>query len=549
MKEIALRDYQQRAVDTLRDGYRNGHRSQLLVAPTGAGKTLMSASLMAQARERGTKTAFVVDRVALVDQTSAVLDAYGISHGVIQAGHWRRHGYEPIQVCSAQTLEKRGFFPDLSLLVVDEAHAVRKETANLISNMGRLKVLGLTATPFTKGLSKLYSNLVNVTTTDALTKDGFLVPLKIYAAVAPDMTGAKVVAGEWSDKDIEKRGLAIVGDIVKEWEDKTEHHFGGAVKTIVFSATVDHGAELCRKFNAAGYRFEQISYKDGSDDRRRELIAEFRKPDSKIVGLVSCEVFTKGFDVPDVLCGISARPYRKSFSSHIQQLGRVLRPSQGKSFALWLCHSGNVLRFHSDTLELFANGVSELDGGKLDDKPRKEPDQGDKDAIKCAACGYVLPPRADHCPACGHERKRKSIEEAAGTMVMVGGKEIPAIGRHAFLAHPQEVWAQLVFLALDRKHGDVGAAQRFAQAQYRNIYGAFARKTVANTTPMDPSHELTNLVRSNIIRWAKSRPRGDQGAAAAMASAFGKARSAETEEFAYAHDAARGAWEAATSPP
>lgn len=504
---IELRPYQVQAVERLRDGIRHGHRSQMLVAPTGAGKTAIATYIMNEAKARGTRVAFVVDRVNLVDQTSAVLDAYGISHGVIQAGHWRRRMYEHIQVCSAQTLEKRGFFPDLSLLVVDEAHCVRKETASIIANMGSLKVLGLTATPFAKGLSKLYTNLVNVTTTDKLIEDGYLVPLKMYAAIAPNMEGAKVVAGEWADKDIEKRGLEIVGDIVKEWQDKTAQHFGGPVKTIVFSATVDHGAELCRKFNEAGHRFEQISYKDSNEERRRELIAEFRKPDSAIVGLVSCEVFTKGFDVPDVRCGISARPYRKSFSSHIQQLGRVLRPSAGKDFALWLCHSGNVLRFNADTVDLFANGVSGLDDGKLEAKARKEPDQDEKDLIKCAGCGYVLPPRAVVCPACGHERKRKPVEEVAGTMVMVGSKQVPATGKHAFLARRDDVWCQLVSLGLERKKGDVEAAQRFAQAQYRNIYGGFARRTATNTDPMEPVYELRSLVQSNIIRWAKSRQR------------------------------------------
>src|SRR5690606_22559722 len=105
----------------------------------------------------------------------------------------------------------------------------------------------------------------------------------------------------------------------------------------------------------------------------------------------------------------------------IQQMGRVLRPSDGKDFALWLCHSGNVLRFHQDTLELFASGVAGLDDGKLDAKARKEPDEKEKEAIKCGGCGFVLPANAIICPSCGHERRRKPVEEVAGTMVMVGG--------------------------------------------------------------------------------------------------------------------------------
>jgi DNA repair protein RadD len=510
VSELVLRPYQVEATDRLRAGYRAGHRAQILVAPTGAGKTAMATHIMDEARKKGTRVAFVVDRINLVDQTSAMLDAHGIDHGIIQAGHWRSRMYEPIQVCSAQTLEKRGFFPDLSLLVVDEAHCVRDVTANFIKNMPAMRVLGLTATPFTKGLAELYSNLVNVTTTDALIADGFLVPVKLYAAVAPDMAGAKVVAGEWTDKEIEKRGLSIIGDIVKEWSSKTVLHFGGPVKTICFSATVDHGAELCKQFNAAGFRFEQISYKDGNDQHRRDVIAEFRKENSGIVGLVSCEVFTKGFDVPDVLCGISARPYRKSFSSHIQQLGRVMRPAPEKTFALWLCHSGNVMRFHADAVDLFAGGVQSLDNRGLDAKARPDPSEDEKEAIKCSNCGFILPVKATVCPSCGHERKRKSVAVKEGSMILVAGKERQADGRYAFLENREDVWRQLVALALERT-SDQDRARRFAQAQYMNIYGKFAHRIFEKTVPLDPCDELRRFVQHNIIRWAKGKkPQGAQ---------------------------------------
>lgn len=505
-RELQLRPYQVQAVDELRAGFRAGHRSQLLVAPTGAGKTAIATYLMAQARDRQTRTAFLVDRVNLVDQTSAVLDEYGIPHGVVQAGHWRRTLYEPIQVCSAQTLEKRGFFPDLGLLIVDEAHCMRQQTISLIRNRPSLKVLGLTATPFAAGMDELYSNVVNVTTTDALIRENFLVPMRVYAAVRPDMTGAKVVAGEWTDKEIEERGRAIIGDIVGEWVSKTTQHFGRPVKTIVFAASVAHGAELCEAFNAAGYNFQQISYRDGSDERRRELIAEFRKPDSAITGLVACEVFTKGFDVPDVLCGISARPYRKSFSSHIQQIGRVMRPAAGKDFALWLDHAGNILRFWDDQRTLFARGVRELVSGNPDKKSRKEPDDKAERVLCCSRCKFVLPIGADACPACGHERRRRNLVEVeAGVMVTVGGKTQPAVGKLEFLADREKVWRMLAAMALDRKQGDVAAAQKFAQAQFRNIYGEFARRRVENTDLLPASSEVERLVSSNIIRWARSR--------------------------------------------
>lgn len=333
-----LRPYQRLSIERLREGRVEGHMKQILVAPTGSGKTLTSAALMDEARLVGSKTAFVVDRRNLVHQASDALKDEGIPHGVIMAGE--RDRYRPdelIQVCSAQTLEAQGAFPDLKLLIVDECHGMRKQIIEFIQSRDRMTTIGLTATPFTKGLAKVYSNVVSVVTTNELTPE-FLAPLRRYVAKATiDMTGAKVVAGEWSDKECTDRGLKIIGDIPEEWVDKTTAEFGGPVKTIAFVPTVAYGAELCQRFQAMGFNFQQISYKDADEARRKSLIDEFKKEHSTIVGLVAVDVLSKGFDVKDVKCGISARPFRKSLSQHVQQLGRVMRSAPGKEFGLWLC--------------------------------------------------------------------------------------------------------------------------------------------------------------------------------------------------------------------
>lgn len=491
--EFSLRPYQVKSVEELRQGIRDGHRSQLLCAPTGSGKTIIAAFLMAEADKKFSRVGFVVDRVNLVDQASAVLDDYGIAHGVIQAGHWRYKPTERIQVCSAQTLEKRGFFPGLNLLIVDEAHCVRKQTAAMIKSREDVRVLGLSATPFTKGLKELYTHVVNVTTTDKLVAENFLVPLKMYAAKAIDMAGAKVKStGEWAEADIEERGKKIIGDVVGEWIDKTTKHYGGPVKTIVFSATVDHGEELCKQFNEAGFNFQQISYKDANEERRRELIAEFRKPDSEIHGLVSCEVFTKGFDVPDILCGISCRPYRKSFSSHIQQLGRVMRTFPGKKDALWLCHSGNLFGFREDMFDLFANGVQGLDDGKRDQKVRKEPTAREKELFACS-CGYMLSAAMKRCPACGKERPPRMalVEQIDGEMVALNHS---AASRN----EKQDVYAQLRHIALERGYKEGWAAHKFKER-----FGVWPRGLEDIAKP--PTQALMNWVRSRQIAYAKRR--------------------------------------------
>lgn len=497
---INLYDYQEESINQLRAGFVNGFKHQLLNAPTGAGKTIIASYLMAAAKAKGTKIAFIVDRVSLVDQTSAALDKYGIDHGVIQAGHWRFRPYENIQICSAQTIEKRGFFPDLGMLIVDECHNTRKATAKLIKARPDLPVIGLTATPFSKGLAELYHNVVNVITTNELIEKGYLTALKAYAAKAIDMTGAKVVAGEWAEKEIEERGRMIIGDIVSEWQDKTNKHFGGPVKTIVFSATVEHGKELCEQFNAAGFNFQQISYKDGSDDERRQLIEEFRKPDSMITGLVSCEVFTKGFDVPDILCGIAARPYKKSLSSHIQQMGRVMRSSPGKEFGLWLDHCGNYLRFKEDTDNIYSNGLKTLDDGELDRKDRKEPTKKEKEQLSCV-CGFVFPHPMKVCPACGKEKHSVSdVEVVAGVMEEVQGTVIKP-----FLRDETKVWSQLCTLGLQRRKGDTAAAHKYAKGAYFNFYGKWPRRGFeAGETP---TIEVVNLVKHHNIRFARGKQR------------------------------------------
>jgi late competence protein required for DNA uptake (superfamily II DNA/RNA helicase) len=333
---LNLRQYQLDTLEALRKGFASGARSQILYAPTGAGKTEMAIALLEATKEKGNKAAMVLDRIILCDQTSQRLEKYGIDHGVLQAGHWRYRPYEKIQICSAQTLEKRGSFPDLNLLIVDEAHTTRSKTMEFIKNNPHIKVIGLTATPFTKGMGKSYENVVSTVTTKDLVSDKILVPLRVFIAKEIDMEGANKVAGEWSQQEATSRGMKITGDIVAEWIKKTHEIFGRPRKTIVFCSGVDHGTDLARKFSEQGYNFVSISYKD-DDQFKKDAIEDFAKPDTEIHGLIATDILTKGFDVPDVMIGVSARPFSKSLSSHVQQMGRVMRGYSDKEFALWLC--------------------------------------------------------------------------------------------------------------------------------------------------------------------------------------------------------------------
>lgn len=483
---LQLRQYQEEALALLREGFAKGKRAQILYAPTGAGKTEMAIELMRATKAKGNKAAMLLDRVVLCDQTSRRLERYKIDHGVMQAGHWRYRPYENIQVCSAQTLERRGSFPGLNLLIVDECHQTREQTVEFIKNNPDVRVIGLTASPFTKGLGKIYDHVVSPVTTKELVDQKMLVPLRVFIAKEIDMAGAKKVAGEWSQAEASDRGMKITGDIVTEWVKKTHEIFGEPRKTIVFASGVDHGSHLAAKFQEQGYNFICISYRD-DEEWKKNVIEDFSKPDTKITGLIATDILTKGFDVPDVMIGVSARPFSKSLSSHIQQMGRVMRGHEGKEFAIWLDHSGNYLRFREDWDEVYEQGVDKLDEGK--EKAKKEPTQKEKEAAKCPVCAAFWP-SGDTCLNCGHVRERKNkVIAVEGEMVELAG----TVSRES----KQDFWNQMVWLMRYQ-----GWSKGRASHTYREKFGVWP-KGLIDTNPQMLSADTKKFIDKKLHAFLK----------------------------------------------
>ena len=494
MSELILRDYQETGLELLRKGFAAGHRSQILYGPCGFGKTELAAAMLSSAADKGHRSAMVMDRRVLVDQTSARLDKYEIDHGVLMAGHWRYLTYKSIQVCSAQTLEKRGSFPNLKLLIIDECHQTRGETKEFIKNNPGVKVVGLSGSPFTKGLSDTYSNVVSSVTIDQLVKSGSLAPLRVFIAKEIDMTGSKKVAGEWSQAEAGERGIKITGDIVSEWVKKTHEIYGGPRKTLVFCAGVAHGQDLSAKFKEAGYNFISVSYKD-DEDSKQAIFKEFAKPDSEIHGLIATDILTKGFDQSDVMIGVSARPFSKSFASHVQQLGREMRPYPGKEFGVWLDHSGNFLRFKDQWDDLYFNGVSELNDST--EKPKKEPSKEEKEAAKCPKCGELWQTNSDTCAHCGHIRIRKNtVITLPGQMTEIFvGKEIAA-------KNDMDLWRQLCRYATGSKNPSGRAFHLFKKITGKYPPYKFLKDTSVNVVVTDA---LIRKIRSLDIAYLAAR--------------------------------------------
>ena len=467
----------------------------ILYAPTGAGKTEMAIALLEATKVKGNKAAMLLDRIILCDQTSQRLEKYKIDHGVLQSGHWRYRPYENIQICSAQTLEKRGSFPGLNLLIVDECHQTRAQTIEFIKNNPDVRVIGLTATPFTKGLGNVYKSVISTITTRELVDQKVLVPLKVFVAKEINMEGAKKVAGEWSQTESSTRGMQITGDIVAEWVKKTHEIYGRPRKTIIFCSGVEHGADLSKKFAEQGYNFISISYRD-DDEFKKDVVEDFSKPDTEIHGLIATDILTKGFDVPDVMIGVSARPFSKSLSSHIQQMGRVMRgmphAPEEKPFAVWLDHSGNYLRFREEWDDVYENGVHELDDGKEKAKPEKT--ESEKKEAKCPSCGHLWPSGSDTCYHCGHTRERRSkVAEVAGEMEELKG----AMNKE----NKQDFWSMVQY-----KIKYNGWSEKRGLAAYKNQFGVWPKGL--HTTPMPPDAKFERTAKAAMIRYLKGKQKG-----------------------------------------
>jgi len=486
---LELREHQKGVIDLLRQGFKEGHRAQLLYAPTGFGKTEVAISLMNATKKKDKRSAMILDRIVLVDQTSQRLEKYDIEHGVYQADHWKYNTSERIQVCSSQTLERRQDFPHIDLLIVDECHIARKQITDLIKNNPKMKVVGLTATPFTKGLGNIYTNVVCGSTTEQLVINKWLTPLKVFIAKEIDMAGAKKIAGEWSADVVTERGMQLTGDIVQEWIKQTYEIYGKPEKTIVFCAGVAHGQDLVKQFAEKGYNFVSISYKETSD-YKKEAIEEFSKPDSTIHGLIATDILTRGFDVPDVKIGVSARPFSKSLSSHIQQLGRVMRPHASKDFALWLDHSGNYIRFRDDWEEIYQVGVNELNE-ETEEKAKREPTEKIKVESKCPSCQALWEYKAEQCHHCGHIRKRPQFASLAGEMHEIGMNDRQAI------EEKQTFYSELLYIAKSKRY-----SPNWASHKYREKFGVWPRKLTH--LPKEPSIKTLNWVKYRNIAYSKS---------------------------------------------
>ena len=339
---MQLRPYQQQAIADLRAAFRAGARSPLLVAPTGAGKTVIIAAVLQGIAARGRSAMVLVHRRELIAQTSAKLTLADVPHGIIAAGVSGANA--SIQVASVQTLARRldriAAQPDF--IVIDEAHHATAGTwGKALSHWPQALRLGVTATPVRqdgRGLGVVFDRLVLGPSTAELISGGFLCPARIYAPPpVADLSGLHRRAGDYAIDEAAERmdRPTVTGDAIAHYQ-----RLAAGQRAIAFCCNVKHAEHVCAAFNHAGVKAATLL---GCTDplRRDATVARFAAGELQV--LVTVDVVSEGFDIPAAGCAVLLRP-TQSLGLYLQQVGRVLRPAPGKAAAIVLDHVGNVHR-------------------------------------------------------------------------------------------------------------------------------------------------------------------------------------------------------------
>ena len=492
--DMELREYQTFAINQVRNQFKSGKKKVLIVSPTGSGKTLIASEIIRQSKEKGKSVLFVCHRRELVMQSVNKLFDYGITSGTIMAGK-EGSWLEQVQVASIQTFisrkDKEEFIkPDADLIIIDEAHRSTSESyKKLIAEYPKAFLIGLTATPCrsdNQPLGNIYEELIEVSTINDLTKQGFLVPTKTFAPTIPDLKGVRIMAGDYDKKELDKRmnTTKLVGDLVEHYK-----LFGENRPTIVFASSIAHSRYICKIFNQNGIPSGHIDSETPEIERERQLAL---LDQNKIKVLSNCMILTEGWDQPKVSCLILARP-TKSLGLYLQMIGRTLRPYPEKKETLIFDHSGSVYEFG----DIYSLPSWELIMAKEKEKKKKEIKPLNKQDFTCIKCDHIYKPTKENpeCPNCSHKpdfkKEVKLLIKEGRLKELERPKETKAVDKKKF-------YAQLLFVAKQK-----GYKEGWASHCFRKKFEHFPHSK--QVLPMQPEKDVLGFIKHLQIKQAKSK--------------------------------------------
>ena len=399
---MLLRPYQEVAINDAADAL-DKHGNTLVVAPTGAGKTIMLSALVGKRRSVSKDVLILQHRDELVSQNSTKFQRVNpeLSASYVNASQ-KDWGGDAV-FAMVQTLSRHNNLeqmPRVDLIVVDEAHHTVADTYQRIINAAKkanegVQVVGFTATPNRgdkKGLRDVFTNCSHQIEIATLIREGFLVPPKTFVVdvgVQDELRDVRKTASDFDMADVEKimNRRAINKRVVDEWLDKA-----GDRKTIVFCSTIRHAEDVCEEFVKQGVIAHVVTGNTPSDERE-EILHDLAHGETQVV--VNVAVLTEGFDAPPVSCVVLTRPCSYK-STMVQMIGRGLRTVDQEEFP-------GVVKTDCIVMDF---GTSVLTHGSLDDSVdldgAGEATSGEAPEKVCPECDSIVPLGVRECPFCGH---------------------------------------------------------------------------------------------------------------------------------------------------
>ncbi len=357
----------------------------------------------------------------------------------------------------------------------------------------KLIFIGLSASPFGRGMAEFYDDLIAPTTIRDLIDQGYLSKFKAFCPTHPDLSGVKIVGGDYHEGQLSERmsKKSIVGDVVHTWIDKAEHR-----PTLVFAVDCAHANLLFEQFADEGVACAYVDAKTPREDRA-ELGRQLNQGHIEVI--CSVGTMTHGVDL-DVRCIVLARPTR-SEQLFVQMIGRGLRTAPGKDHCLILDHSDSTLRLGMVT----DIQRDHLLGGK---NARVEPiERRTPLPHECPKCSCLIPPYVDECPHCGFKAKRISTVVAQAGELVEYEEMAKKLKRktNGELTWPEKaaLFGELKGYALVHGFKSGWAAQK-----YREKCGVWPNDPrVRDAVVRQPSAGTSSWIRAGFIRWAKSKPK------------------------------------------
>ena len=489
-----LRPRQEQCITEIRQAIKEGHKRIIVAAPCGFGKTLLSAHLIGGALSKGTRPLFTAPAISLIDQTVRAFEFEGIRDiGVMQAQHVRTDREAQVQIASVQTLIKREL-PEVDFLMLDEIHQTYKGLSEMLDGPWKDKIaIGLTATPWVKGMGLRWTSLIIPATIPQLIEEQLLTPTTLYVPEQiADRSNIQVQKGEFTEasSSAEMKQQRIIGNVVETWK-----KLGPGEKTFMFCVNLDHARAQMAAFIDSGIPFGYIDAQTPPEERT----LQFKKMQhGEIAGIASVGCLIAGVD-EDVRCVIDAAP-TKSEISLVQRWGRGIRTAFGKKALIGLDHAGNntdqglglfweIFHDHLDTHKPHEKGVA-YEGEKRPAKPRK-----------CVVCHALIPAGSAACKSCGQVVKATGIEHEDGELVVYGThpKE-KKTERQYTMTEKQDFYSGLIWLYKERGKAN---AEGIAAHRYREKFSVWPNQLLKVARP--PSFEVEQFDRHCRIRYAKSR--------------------------------------------